>query len=83
MAKSKEERLLDEKISIRIKSLREQFESNQSKFAKDNLIDRQLISRWENRHDERGISIHSISKFCRMVNISLKDFFDHESFKNR
>ncbi len=49
-------------------------------FARDNYIDRQLLNRWENQNDKRGISIHSIRRFCNMINISLKDFFDDERF---
>lgn len=81
MARSKEEKLLNKKISLRIKSIRKSIEPNQSKFAENNLIDRQLISRWENINDERGISIHSVDKFCKMANISLREFFDDEIFK--
>ncbi len=80
MAKSREDKLLDKNISLRIKTIRQRIEPNQSKFAEDNFIDRQLISRWENINDDRGISIHTISKFCKMANISLKEFFDDKSF---
>lgn len=82
MAKSgTEEKNLNKKISKRIKFLREQIEPIQSQFAKNHLIDRQLLSRWENFNDDRGISIHSILKFCNMIDISLQEFFDDELFR--
>jgi len=80
MAKTTAEKKLDYKIAKRIKTIRESIEPSQSKFAKENLIDRQLLSRWENTKDERGINIHTIFNFCKMANISLKDFFNDESF---
>jgi transcriptional regulator with XRE-family HTH domain len=77
----KDEKLLNEKISLRIKELREEIEPIQAKFAKENLIDRQLLSRWESTNDDRGITIHTIFKFCKMINISLKEFFDDDIFR--
>lgn len=76
----KEEKELNEKIATRIKKLRVEIEPIQSKFAKEHLIDRQMLSRWENTKDNRGISIHTVLKFCNMINISLKEFFDDPSF---
>ncbi|WP_417364313.1 helix-turn-helix domain-containing protein [Galbibacter sp.] len=77
----KEEKILNEKIAIRIKQLRIGIEPIQSKFAKEHLIDRQMLSRWESTNDNRGITIHTILKFCKMINISLKEFFDDELFR--
>jgi len=77
----KEEKILNEKIAIRIKQLRVEIEPIQSKFAKEHLMDRQMLSRWENTKDNRGITIHSIFKFCKMINISLKEFFDDDLFR--
>lgn len=77
----KKETQLNNQISLRIKELRESREPIQAKFAADNLIDRQLLSRWESISDTRGVSIHTIKKFCDMIEISLFDFFDHESFR--
>lgn len=83
MAKaSKEERLLNEKIAKRIKSLRTAIEPIQARFAKENLLDRQLLSRWENSTDKRGVSIHTIKRFCDMIGISLVEFFDDDLFTN-
>lgn len=73
-------KILNEKIALRIKTLREKIEPNQSKFAEAHLMDRQIINRWESTTDGRGVSIHSINKFCSMIDISLKDFFDSELF---
>lgn len=81
MAKTgSEEKKLNEKVSLRIRELREKIEPIQSKFAKDHFIDRQLLSRWENVNDDRGISVHTILKFCKMIDISLQEFFDDELF---
>ena len=77
---SEEDKILNQKIARRIKSLRESFEPSQSKFAKDHIVDRQLVSRWENSSDDRGISIHTIHKFCKMIGISLSDFFNDSTF---
>ncbi len=77
---AKQKKILNDKIAIRIKFLREQIEPIQSKFADNNMIDRQILSRWESTTDKRGLSIHTISKFCKMINISLQDFFDDELF---
>ena len=82
MAKAgKIEKKLNEKISLRIKELREKIEPVQAKFAKEHLIDRQLLSRWENTKDDRGITIHTILKFCKMIDISLVEFFDSNLFR--
>lgn len=82
MAKAgKTEKKLNEKISLRIKELRENIQPIQAQFAKEHLIDRQLLSRWENTNDDRGITIHTIQKFCKMINISLSEFFDSKLFK--
>ena len=76
-----EDIVLNLRIAMRIKELRIKVEPNQSKFAETNLIDRQLLSRWENINDNRGVSIHTISRFCKMINITLKQFFDSELFR--
>lgn len=73
--------ILNQKIALRVKNLRYEIESNQSKFAKQHGIDRQMLSRWENANDKRGISIHTIRRFCKIINMSLKDFFDDELFQ--
>lgn len=78
---AKQKKVLNDKIANRIKYLRERIEPVQSKFADDNMIDRQIVSRWESTKDKRGLSIHTIDKFCKMINISLKDFFDDKVFE--
>lgn len=82
MAKLKpEDVLLNERISQRIKELRTAQNSNQSEFAQSHCIDRQTLHRWENGGEKRGVSIHTVQKFCGMIGISLKDFFDSPLFK--
>ena len=62
-------------IAQRIKSLREASGMNQAEFAREHLIDRQTLNRWENG---RGVTIYTVNKFCDFVNISLGDFFSKE-----
>ncbi|MGN6495638.1 MAG: helix-turn-helix transcriptional regulator [Agriterribacter sp.] len=79
MAKlDKTDLILKKKIAERIRQLREEKEGKQSAFAKQTLRDRQTISRWETG---RGASIYTINKLCKEFNLSLKDFFDSETFK--
>ena len=81
MAKLKPEDIaLNQKIALRIKELREKANPNQSKFAECHFIDRQLVSRWENINDQRGVSIHTVNRFCNMIGISLTEFFDSNLF---
>lgn len=81
MAKLKpEDILLNERISSRISELRKKENLSQSEFAQKHGIDRQSLHRWENSTASRGVSIHTVQKFCGMIGISLKDFFDSPLF---
>ena len=83
MSKLKPEDIeFNKKVALRLKELRMAVNKNQSKFAETHYLDRQMISRWENTNDSRGISIHTINKFCQMIDISLKDFFDDDLFNS-
>lgn len=73
--------VLKNKIAQRIESLRLKTGLTQSEFANANEIDRQAISRWESKKNLRGVTIYTIQKFCDMIGITLKDFFDSEEFK--
>lgn len=77
----KDDILFNKKISQRLKDLREKEHPIQAQFAKEHHLDRQILSRWENPNDKRGISIHTIRRFCGLIDISLKDFFDDKLFK--
>lgn len=82
MSKLKPEDIaLNAKIALRIKELRTKVNPSQSKFAEMHFIDRQLLSRWENINDDRGVSIHTVNRFCNMIGITLDAFFDAPSFK--
>jgi DNA-binding XRE family transcriptional regulator len=72
----KEDIILKNKIADRIQSLRIETGLSQSEFAQKHDIDRQIINRWESTTNKRGITIYTINKFCKMIGISLKDFFD-------
>lgn len=78
--KQNDDVVFNEKVADRIKELRINANPIQAHFARDNYIDRQLLNRWESKNIKKGISIHSIRRFCNMINISLKDFFDDERF---
>jgi transcriptional regulator with XRE-family HTH domain len=71
----KEDIILKNKIADRIQSLRIKTGLSQSEFAQKYDIDRQIVNRWES-NNKRGITIYTINKFCNMIGISLKDFFD-------
>jgi transcriptional regulator with XRE-family HTH domain len=70
--------LLREAIAKRIKELRKSSGKKQTHFANENLeTDKQILHRLESG---RGASIYSINKFCKSLNVSLKDFFDSPLF---
>ncbi|NML72016.1 helix-turn-helix transcriptional regulator [Chryseobacterium sp. RP-3-3] len=81
MAKLNElDKELRTKIILRVRELREEYEDNQSKFAGELGLDKQLLNNWESLSNNRGISIYSINKICKGLDISLKDFFDSTIF---
>lgn len=75
---SKEDIILKSKIAERIKFLRIKTGLSQSEFAKKYDIDRQILSRWESKNNQRGVTIYTIQRFCSMIGITLKDFFNFE-----
>jgi len=75
---SKEDIALKNKIAERIKFFRIKTGLSQSDFAEKYDIDRQILNRWESINNKRGITIYTINKFCKMVGISLKEFFDFD-----
>lgn len=81
MAKlSEEDKVLRGKIAARLKELREKSGSIQSDFATNNNMDRQILSTWENTNNNRGMTIYTINKLCKIIGIELRDFFDSEIF---
>ncbi|WP_200837201.1 helix-turn-helix domain-containing protein [Dyadobacter sp. 3J3] len=71
--------LLKNAIAKRIKELRKSSGKKQNHFANENLdTDKQMLQRLESG---RGASIYSIQKFCKSINLSLKDFFDSPIFE--
>lgn len=77
---TKEDIELKIKIAGRIKFLRSKTGLSQTDFAQKHDIDRQIINRWESTKNKRGVTIYTIKKFCKMVDITLKEFFDSENF---
>lgn len=78
---SRDDIIFNQKISLRLKKLREEIQPVQSQFAKEHHIDRQILSRWENPNGKRGISVHTIRRFCKLIGISMKEFFDDKIFE--
>lgn len=76
---NEEDILLKNKIADRIKFLRANTGLSQSEFSKKYEIDRQILNRWESKNNKRGLTIYTIAKFCDLVGISLKDFFDFDT----
>lgn len=82
MSKLTEEDIkLRNQITKRFIYLREATGLTQSEFAKLHDIDRQQINRWESFEVDRGVTIYTIKRFCALLKISLKEFFDHPIFK--
>jgi Predicted transcriptional regulators len=71
-----EDILLKNQIAERIKFLRLRTGLSQSEFAQKFDLDRQILSRWESKNNSRGVTIYTIQKFCDMVGITLREFFD-------
>lgn len=92
MSKLTEENIVfANKIADRVKNLRVQYAGKkQSDFVKKYNVEKQEISRWEShvkRNEKtgkiigRGITIYTINKFCELIGISLKEFFDDKLFR--
>jgi transcriptional regulator with XRE-family HTH domain len=71
----KEDIELKNKIAERIQFLRIKTGLTQSDFAKRHEIDRQILNRWESTKNKRGVTIYTINKFCKMIDISISEFF--------
>ncbi|MDP9962009.1 helix-turn-helix transcriptional regulator [Chryseobacterium lathyri] len=78
---SKDDIELRNKITQRLIDLRESTGLNQSDFAKLHDIDRQQVNRWESFESERGVTIYTIKRFCRLLKITLQEFFNDPLFK--
>ena len=84
MAKLRDEDImLRIQIAKRLKYLRENSGGIQAKFATENEMDRQLLSSWENTNNNRGMSIYSINRICKIIGLTLKDFFDDPIFTEK
>ncbi len=75
----KEDIILRKKIKLRLKQLRGK--ESKSGLAKEIDIDRQNFQPWEEVGSERGMTIYSISRVCKSMGITLKEFFDDEIFR--
>lgn len=72
----KDDIILKNQIAERIKYLRNRTGLTQTEFANKHEIERQILNRWESTTNKRGVTIYTIKKFCNMLGISLKEFFD-------
>lgn len=77
-----EDIILRDQIKLRLKELREKSSQNKSNLSKDIEIDRQNFQSWEKLEIGRGMTIYSISRVCKALGITLKDFFDSDIFDN-
>lgn len=77
---TKEDIKLRNQITQRFINLRKESGLTQSEFAKLHEIDRQQVNRWESFETERGVTIYTINRFCLLINITLKEFFDDPIF---
>jgi len=66
------------KIVERLREIRESMGKNQTEFAYELNLDRQVINRIESGS---GTSIYMIRRYCRLAGLRLKDFFDSPLFK--
>tara|TARA_R100000988_G_C3912463_1_gene122731 strand:+ start:231 stop:509 length:279 start_codon:yes stop_codon:yes gene_type:complete len=83
--------IIANKIADRIKALRIQDTGlRQIDFVEKYNIEKQEISRWENpvtkdlvtgKIKGRGVTVYTINRFCNLIGISLKEFFDDKLFK--
>ncbi|RYE58394.1 MAG: XRE family transcriptional regulator [Sphingobacteriales bacterium] len=78
--RTEEDIILKNKIVDRIVSYRLRTGLSQADFAKKHNIDRQVVNRWESKKSERGVTIYTIQRFCYMIGITLKEFFDCDTF---
>ena len=67
-----------QKIVERLRQIRESTGKNQTEFAYEMNVDRQVISRIESGN---GTSIYMIRRYCKLAGLTLKDFFDSPLFK--
>jgi len=67
-------------IKLRYKELREKTGLKQVDFANKFNLDRQQVNNWESFKSTRGVSVYTISSFCKLVEIDLREFFDSPLF---
>ena len=67
-------------IANRIRQLREAKELTQEELAYRSDVNRTFMNHVENQH--RNISIETLSKILKGLEISFKEFFDDPSFDN-
>lgn len=75
-----EDEILKKKIKLRLAKLRNELGETKNKFSQSVDVERQNFQPWENLDNKRGISIYSLNRICKGLNISLKDFFDDPMF---
>lgn len=69
------------KIKTRINNVLDEKGLKQSKYAFESDTDRQLVNRWVNDNDTRGVSIYTINRFCKNIKMTLEEFFNDPLFK--
>lgn len=72
---------LSDAIRIRIKELMKDNNINGNKLSLESGIDRSTINRFL-RKENKSIKIETLTLICQALDISLKDFFDDNVFKD-
>lgn len=72
--------MINRKIGLRIKSLRAEKSVSQEELASSANLDRTYINSVEN--GRRNITVGSLYKITKALNVELKDFFDFSSLDN-
>lgn len=75
-----EDKSLRDKIKLRLINLREKAGQNKANLSEEVLVDRQNFQSWEKLDASRGMTIYSIARVCKALNITLKEFFDDKIF---
>lgn len=78
---TEEDNQLKGRIKSRIKNILNEKDLNQADYALESDTDRQSVNRLVNDNNIRGISIYTINRFCKVIKISLDEFFNDPLFK--
>ena len=75
-----EDKRFRDAIKTRISNIMKSKDFNKSELAAVNEKDRQVMDRWTNLNNMRGVSIYTVKDFCMNLKISIDDFFNDKVF---